>query len=321
MTDDYRDKDRLYFASSRKYQEFNQLSKALNQMIEKIEKNKDSLQDAFNQLAQANKDLKNAQDEIVKAEKLASIGRLSAGIAHEIGNPIGIVLGYLELIRQPDLGPEELSDFTRRAEQEIQRINTIIRQLLDLARPKESKPQQISVHAVLEDIAGVMGMQPMMSEIEIDLQLEAQQESLLTNVEQLRQVFLNLLLNAGDAIADVRGLSQGRIEIKTWNEQPGSPKMPAVLAISFEDNGNGIPSDQVESVFDPFYTTKEPGKGTGLGLAVSYMIIEKMGGNISVQSRMNAGTRFTIVLPLERTMAETDLEDSASSSVMKSIMG
>ena len=299
QADDYGLSDDLFITFRREDNELNRLSSALNRMLKRIAEDQQKLKENVISLEMANEELKAAQNEIVRAEKLASVGRLAAGIAHEIGNPIGIVLGYLELIRQPDLNPQELSDFAGRAEKEIQRINTIIRQLLDLARPKESQPQQISVHAVLEDIVGVMGMQPMMSDIRIDLSLEAEQEILRANAEQLRQVFLNLLLNAGDAITDEQHDVEGRIEIKTWNEHPDTSKQSASLVIRFADNGVGIPADQIESVFDPFYTTKAPGKGTGLGLAVSYMVIEEMGGGITVDSRPQEGTRFTIELPIK----------------------
>jgi len=296
QADEYGSDEDIFFTFRREDNELNRLSSALNRMLKRIAEDQQKLKASVVSLAKANQELKEAQNEIVRAEKMASVGRLAAGIAHEIGNPIGIVLGYMELIRQPDLAPEELKDFSLRAEKEIQRINTIIRQLLDLARPKKSEPQQISVHAVLEEIAGVMGAQPLMSGIEIDLKLEAERDILMVNAEQLRQVFLNLLLNAGDAIGEVKGLSHGRVGIRTWNET--SPNSHPELVIGFEDNGKGIAPDQIESVFDPFYTTKEPGKGTGLGLAVSYMIIQKMGGTIAVESRVNSGTRFTIFLPL-----------------------
>ncbi len=310
QADEYSSDEDLFFTFRREDDELNRLSSALNRMLKRIAEDQQKLKASVVSLAKANQELKEAQNEIVRAEKMASVGRLAAGIAHEIGNPIGIVLGYMELIRQPDLAPEELKDFSLRAEKEIQRINTIIRQLLDLARPKKSEPQELSVHAVLEEIAGVMGTQPLMSGIEIDLKLEAEHDILMANAEQLRQVFLNLLLNAGDAIADVHESTQGRIGIRTWNEIP--PSSHRVLGIRFEDNGKGISPDQIDSVFDPFYTTKEPGKGTGLGLAVSYMIIQKMGGTISVESRENSGTQFTIFLPLETIGAAPQLRDGDS---------
>jgi len=345
MTDEYRDKDRLYFASGRKYQEFNQLSKALNQMIEKIEKNKDSLQNAFNQLAQANKDLKNAQDEIVKAEKLASIGRLSAGIAHEIGNPIGIVLGYIDLLKaRPGLKTDGTAqDYLCRAGDEIGRIHVIIRQLLDFSRAVPLNWQPIDMHDLIQDVAVILSHQPLMRDIKIDIRLNAAESRVFADDDRMRQVLVNLLINAADAIQGSKNSSTGKIVIETRSmarEVPGSladtPSMinvpanapagsgvyprpeqenekpsPAmaerminngnpVFVLQVTDNGAGIPKQEIENIFDPFYTTKEPGKGTGLGLSVTYMIIEQTGGTITVKSDAGCGTQFTIALPLHR---------------------
>ncbi|MBI5063069.1 MAG: hypothetical protein HZB87_06315 [Desulfatitalea sp.] len=229
---------------------------------------------------------------------MASVGRLAAGIAHEIGNPIGIVLGYLDLIKQPDLEREELDDFARRAEKEIQRINTVIRQLLDLARPKEGAPRIVAVHEVIQDIVQVMSHQPMMAEVRLQTELAAAHDRLWADGDQLRQVFLNLLLNAADAIRAARRLGDGLITIATASEDGAGSQEEKWLIIRFQDNGEGIAQDQIDNIFDPFYTTKEPGKGTGLGLAVSYMIIQKLGGTICVQSRPGQGTTMVIHLPL-----------------------
>jgi len=311
MTDDYRDKDRLYFASSRKYQEFNQLSKALNQMIEKIEKNKDSLQDAFNQLAQANKDLKNAQDEIVKAEKLASIGRLSAGIAHEIGNPIGIVLGYIDLLKaRPTLKTDDTAqDYLFRAGDEIGRVHGIIRQLLDFSRAAPLHFQPIEMHDLIEDVAAILFHQPLMRDINIETRLNAVENRVFADYDRMRQVLVNLMINAADAIQGSKNASTGKIVIETRfiaGDDSSSSAASPVFILLVSDNGTGIPRQEIENIFDPFYTTKEPGKGTGLGLSVTYMIIEQTGGTITVKSDAGCGTQFTISLPLHRDKGEQD---------------
>jgi signal transduction histidine kinase len=311
MTDDYRDKDRLYFASSRKYQEFNQLSKALNQMIERIEKNKDSLQDAFNQLAQANKDLKNAQDEIVKAEKLASIGRLSAGIAHEIGNPIGIVLGYIDLLkaRQALKTDDTAQDYLFRAGDEIGRVHGIIRQLLDFSRAAPLYFQPIEMHDLIEDVAAILSHQPLLRDINIETRLNAVENRVFADYDRMRQVLVNLMINAADAIQGSKNASTGKIVIETRSmagDDSGSPAASPVFILQVSDNGTGIPKQEIENIFDPFYTTKEPGKGTGLGLSVTYMIIEQSGGTITVKSDAACGTQFTISLPLYREKGEHD---------------
>jgi signal transduction histidine kinase len=279
-------------------------------MLRRISADKHTLRQTVTSLETANQELKQAQAEIVRAEKMASVGRLAAGIAHEIGNPIGIVLGYMDLIRQPDLDKSEHDDFARRAEKEIQRINTIIRQLLDLARPKESVARLLSVHAVIEEIVSVLTHQPMMTNIRLQTAFNAADDHVWADADQLRQVFLNLLLNAADAICDKDDLPEPRIDIRTTHGQGPATSQADWIAIDFQDNGEGIAEDQIENIFDPFYTTKEPGKGTGLGLSVSYMIIEKLGGTIAVQSHRGQGTTFTIRLPLR--FRPTSVEDGES---------
>ena len=123
-------------------------------------------------LEAANTELKKAQTEIIRAEKLASVGRLSAGIAHEIGNPIGIVTGYLELLKQPDIAEGERIEYLDRAEKEIERISAIIRQLLEISRPSQAGPQQVSVHAIIGEMAHVLDVQPFMSHVRVAYRLE-----------------------------------------------------------------------------------------------------------------------------------------------------
>ncbi len=134
-------------------------------MLKRISEDRDKLQQTVASLEKANSELKQAQTDIIRAEKMASVGRLPASIAHEIGNPIGIVLGYMDLIKQPDLEKAEHDDFARRAEQEIQRINTIIRQLLDLARPKDSAAMEMRVDGVMQEIVAVMLLGPVMADL------------------------------------------------------------------------------------------------------------------------------------------------------------
>lgn len=301
QADDYgRDED-FFFTFRQEDNELNRLSSALNRMLQRISEDKQKLQYTVASLERANRDLRRAQTEIIRAEKMASVGRLAAGIAHEIGNPIGIVLGYIDLIKQPDLAREELEDFARRAEKEIQRINTVIRQLLDLARPKEGAPREVAVHAVIEEIVQVMAHQPMMAQIRLQTRLEAAQDCLWADGDQLRQVFLNLLLNSADAIRTAGRPGTGLVTIATALENGAGPAEEKWLVIRFQDNGEGISAEQIDNIFDPFYTTKEPGKGTGLGLAVSFMIIEKLGGTIRVESQLGQGTAMVIHLPLTKS--------------------
>lgn len=292
----YHDDADVLFLFRREDSELNRLSSALNHMLQRISDDKEKLRHTVASLERTNDELKRAQNEVIRAEKMASVGRLASGIAHEIGNPIGIVLGYLDLLAQPDLSDDERKDFLQRADKEIQRINTIIRQLLDFARAKGSTSQNVSVHAILDELVTIMRMQPIMADIEIHCALHASNDVVWADSDQLRQVFLNLMLNAADAIKSDAATGKGRVEIRTADLGPIPDGAGDHLEVIIEDNGPGIPHQDRETVFDPFFTTKEPGKGTGLGLAVSYTIIEQMGGTISVHSPEGKGAAIKVVL-------------------------
>ena len=302
----YQENQNDIFTFRREDNELNRLSIALNQMLTRIDDDKKKLKEAVSSLESANIELKRAQDEIIRAEKMASIGRLASGIAHEIGNPIGIVLGYIDLLKQSDLDDADKVDFLKRAEKEIQRINTVIRQLLDLSRPKESARQLVAVHAILEDIAGVLRLQPIMKNSTLYFCGNAADDHVWANADELRQVFLNLLLNSADAIASAKREASGRIDISTENQSDISSNDKGWINIFFSDNGCGIPAESIENIFDPFFTTKEPGKGTGLGLAVSYTIIEQLGGSITAESTIGTGTRITLRIPLFKERPNTE---------------
>jgi two-component system, NtrC family, sensor kinase len=298
QADDFHEDIDPFFSFRQEDNELQRLSSALNRMLNRISIDKKKLQETVMSLELANTELQNAQKEILRAEKMASIGRLAAGVAHEIGNPIGIVLGYLEMLKQNDLDEHDKIDFLERTEDEIQRINTVIRQLLDLARPKSSEAQSVSVHFIIQDVVEVMRMQPIMRDIPIELALQAAADCIWGNEDQLRQVFLNLLLNAADAINSGQGENNGRITVSTEMESSFGDIRRPCIQVMFRDNGSGIDTQQLQNIFDPFYTTKEPGKGTGLGLSVSYMIIETLGGTITATSEIGQGTAFKINLPL-----------------------
>jgi signal transduction histidine kinase len=304
--EDYRDDDDAFIFTVRKADnELNTLSKALNSMLRRISADKEKLRSTVQSLEKANLELKKAQEEIIRAEKLASVGRLSAGIAHEIGNPIGIVMGYLDLIKQPDTPLSERVEYIGRTEKEIERINTIIRQLLEISRPAKADRSNVSVHDLIDDISDVLNVQPLMSNIEFQRCLNAEKDMVEADPNQLRQVFLNLIINAADAISSLdnenNGHREGRLKIATetqLNSQLSAVAAKPMLKIMFTDNGPGIADDNMANIFDPFFTTKDPGKGTGLGLSVSFMIIESLGGKMTVDSNQGEGTTMVIYLPL-----------------------
>jgi len=309
--------------------ELGKLSQALNAMLQRLAENKEELRQHITSLEQANLELQRAQQEVIFSEKLASVGRLAAGIAHEIGNPIGIVLGYLELLQRKDTDEDERMELVGRMGTEIQRVNQTIRQLLDFSRPSSSEREAISVHPLIRETLDVLDHQLRQKDIEVILELEAQADIVFANADQLKQVFLNLMVNAADAMEGTSDRPQGgELHVRTRAFSGGSlirgnsgPKPlrrrtdPATadyshlrrsrgtageswLQIQFADTGVGIPKENQKRVFDPFYTTKEVGKGTGLGLSVSIQIIETLGGRMELSSNPGEETSVTIRLPI-----------------------
>ncbi|MFO7707734.1 MAG: ATP-binding protein [Desulfobacterales bacterium] len=299
--EDYKGDDEIVFAVRKEDNELQRLSSALNGLMRRLAAEKEKLRQTVTSLERANSDLQKAQTEIIRAEKLASVGRLSAGIAHEIGNPIGIVTGYLELLKQGDLAPDEGAEYIDRAQKEIDRISTIIRQLLEISRPSPAGSLRVSVHALIDEMAQVLSVQPFMSHLRFVTRLDARHDVVVADTNQLRQVFLNLVINAADAIASRADETPGELVVTTEEvcgavDSAGDVK-PRLL-VRFRDNGTGIGAKHLSNIFDPFFTTKEPGKGTGLGLAVSFMIVERFGGRIDVESTVGSGTTLTVVLPV-----------------------
>ncbi len=289
------------FLSERGDSEFSRLSRALNRLLQRVSDDRETLRETVRSLEKTNLDLKKAQNDIIQAEKLASVGRLSSGIAHEIGNPIGIVLGYLELLRQSEIAEEERMEYIQRAETEINRISTILRQLLDFSRPSSGDSEYVSVHSVLTDMVEIVKVQPLMAHVSIDLGLSSAKDRVKADPNQLRQVFLNLMINAADAVSLSGQSEAGRLDIGTEElsaDDPDGRSASPMLKIWFADNGPGIDEKDIGNIFDPFFTTKAPGKGTGLGLSVCFMIVENMGGRIFAESCERGGTVITLYLPL-----------------------
>ncbi len=299
----YQDENSLFFSFRKEDNEFSVLSAALNKMLHRIAEDKGVLKETIGSLKTANLDLQKAQNDVIRAEKLATVGRLTSGIAHEIGNPIGIVLGYLDLLKQSDLSTEERGDFIARSEKEITRINHIIRQLLDMSRSSTVESKPVSLHPLLNDLVSVFNYQPTATGILFESRLEAADDVVVADPDRLRQVFLNILLNAVDAV-NANTSRKARINMSTECIS-GDTDIPgghggSFIRITIQDNGPGIDAAHLAHVFDPFFTTKPPGKGTGLGLSVAFMIVEKLGGHISVSSSAATGSVFRINLPLSR---------------------
>lgn len=294
LTDNYRYSEPFDLFPEKQHDEFSRLSSSLNRMMHRIEDDRHELEQSIKKIETANRDLKKAQQEIIRAEKLASIGRLSAGIAHEIGNPIGIVLGYLGLLKSRSISSDDKNgiDYITRAEAEINRINNIIRQLLDFSRSTTCDFAEFSVHDLLYDTGRMIAQQPLMENIRLYFDFSSADDIVYADYHQMHQVIVNLVINAADSIPCAGNSNQGEIRLVTADAEDGN-----WFQLEIKDNGCGFPVDNMDKVFDPFFTTKETGKGTGLGLYVSYMIIERFGGSISIQNNKDGGASIVIRLP------------------------
>jgi signal transduction histidine kinase len=301
-TSQYRFGDGLLMAFRGSGSEWDGLYRAVNRIIALNTEDNQKLKDTVQSLQCALKDLGAAQQEIIRAEKLATVGRLASGLAHEIGNPIGIIIGYIELLKAGNLPEEEIADVLRRMEDEVRRVDRIIRQMLDFSRPKGLDVKVVSAHEVINSMIEMMRVQPLFSGIALHEDLEAEEDHVSADPEQLRQAFLNIMLNAVDAIETEKSGRRGRLSISSENivgdMKAGSERR--MIQLSFSDNGTGISREYMENIFDPFFTTKSPQKGCGLGLWVSTMIIEGAGGSLSVDSQDGVGTTMYIRLPILR---------------------
>jgi signal transduction histidine kinase len=248
-------------------------------------------------------------------DRLAALGEMAAGLAHEIRNPLGAIKGAAQLLTPPALSdgdgehvvgagaalPAEAREFLGIIVEEANRLNRVVSQFLDYARPYRGEPQPLDVNEVVRKSAQLVTPPPLPSDggeapapppVEVHLQLADELPRARADAEQLRQVFLNLAINGVQAMP-----SGGKLTISTALRKGGRRGAPAqFLEVRFRDTGVGIPTAELKNLFIPFYTTKD--KGTGLGLPISQRIIENHGGTIEVRSRVGVGSTFTVVLPV-----------------------
>jgi len=277
--------------------EIGTLSASLSRMADRLRKDKEQIAKYIKSLEESNIKLKKAQDEVLRSEKLASLGKLAAGVAHEIGNPIGIILGYLGILRQNMNQQQENLDTFKRIENEVMRIDKIIRELLYFSHPGRVSLHPIQINPLIEETASLISHQKRFQSIKLELELEENLPFILADEQQFQQVMINLFINAMDAMPNGGKLT---ITSQTYNNNKNiftNPSDPTGVKIVIRDTGKGIKKEDLHRIFDPFFTTKEPGKGTGLGLSVSLRIIESFRGTISVDSSPEKGTTFTIILP------------------------
>lgn len=239
----------------------------------------ESEKEAYNQLSKA-------QRQLVETEKLAALGQLSARVAHEVNNPLGIIKNYLELLSQHAEGSEKTINFVTILREEVNRIAGIVRQLLDFYHPRSVDKGAVSLATVIDELIVLVSFQMESNRIELRKEYSQKLPKVWASAEQLKQVFLNLIMNSKDFMPD------GGEIIISGREENGN------VILDFADSGSGIDEDSLSKVFDPFYTTKKNGAGTGLGLSVCYGIIQNHGGTIVAKNRAQGGAVFSVSLPV-----------------------
>jgi two-component system NtrC family sensor kinase len=236
------------------------------------------------------KKLQETHLQLVSSEKMASLGKLAAGIAHEINNPLGGILIYSSLMMEDLLEEDPRRGDLARIVQEAGRCKEIVKSLLEFARQTEPKMEPTDINRAINDGLFFLVNQALFYNIQIIKKFDPFLPFVRGNASQLKQVFMNIIVNAAEAMH-----GSGTLSIAT------SPALDRkTVLVEFTDTGEGIPEENLSRIFDPFFTTKEVGKGTGLGLATSYGIIEDHGGKISVRSKVGEGTTFTIELPIHQ---------------------
>ena len=253
------------------------------------------------ELTLATKRLTETKAQLVRSERMASVGRLAAGVAHEIGNPIAAIMGMEDLLLEGDLPAPDQQDFLRRMKQETERINVVLRDLLDFARPEAEESAETSAPLPPADVGDVMATvaalarpQKAFRSVTVETFLPKEPLYVALPAARLTQVLLNLVLNAGAAISSSAdaGESKGTIVLRAAHDRERQR-----VRIEVEDNGPGVAPDLRERIFEPFVTTKDVGEGTGLGLAVCRGIAESAGGEVGVDTSYDRGARFFVTLP------------------------
>ena len=246
-------------------------------------------------LEKVNFDLRQARQQAIHSEKMASIGLIAAGMAHEVGTPLAAIMGYAELLAGEEHdGGNAICDYAHRISQECTRIDRIVRGLLDFSRPRTTNLEPVDISRVVRDSIDLLEQQGVFKQIKVISYFEKGLLPALADSHLIQQVLINLLLNSRDAMPN-----GGKINIRvTRGDLIPTDRHQECVRVEVLDNGIGIPSEYIGSIFDPFFTTKPPGRGTGLGLAISARVIEGLGGKIIVHSAIGRGSCFTFWLPV-----------------------
>jgi signal transduction histidine kinase len=278
---------------------------ALDQAHGELLRTHETLEERVREGAEA---LARSEKQMAQADRLAAIGELSAGVAHELNNPLGIILGYTQLmLRQEPSGGQRREDLET-IEKHVQNCKTVVEDLLSFSRGSCESRSHFQVNALMESVLGFLRNRAAVGGLKIETDYGSQIPDLWMDEKKIKQVLVNLLLNARDAMGGA-----GTLRLATEYEpgtdpgtgdgsdaDAGTGSRAGRVTIRVRDDGHGIDPQHLSRIFDPFFTTKPTGEGTGLGLAVSYGIVKRHGGDIEVDSRPGEGAEFRVVLPVER---------------------
>ena len=279
--------------------ELGAVADAFNEMAAALERYRRQSEARLAELREANADLGQAREDLIFAEKMATVGRMAAGVAHEVGNPLASVIGFVELL-QVDADGELAEDLLPRIRTELDRIHRIIRDLLAYSRPAgasqaELNPVEVAPAVRIGDVvataADLVAAQPRFAKVEFNVELPDELPEVLVPSDRLQQVLLNLFVNAAEAM-------NGNGQIRIHPIADPEALREGLVTVAVEDDGPGIDPRAGSNIYEPFFTTKEVGDGTGLGLAVSMRLVEKMGGRLRHLRDTAAGACFHLSLPV-----------------------
>lgn len=275
-----------------------ELAQSVDTMTSKLLADERALRGKIDELTRTTLHLTETRAQLARSERLASVGRLSAGLAHEIGNPLAALLAMLDLVSDPDMPLDERQDFLARMKRETERIHGILRDLLDFARPEADAPTSEGASAaivreVITDVQSLVVPQKVFRDVNLSVDVPSDLPAVAMNPQRLMQVVLNLVMNAGHAVSE-RGSGPREVRI-TANRLEGRVRLDVT------DNGPGVPESLRAKVFEPFVTTKDVGEGTGLGLAVCRGLVESARGTIDLDVSYTDGAKFVVTLPVAET--------------------